>query len=112
MHAFDRYYNGLNKADKKENTRLKKNFLSKYYPWIAQIFVTIENLINSIDAPVCKSLTDYEVAVLGKILTEMYSHDPETEIESMLVAVTELTKLQVKIWKRLNRANERFWGPK
>ena len=103
MHAFKRYY-GFKAANKTETKKWKKNFLSKYYPWISQVFMTLENLINSIDAPDGNTLTSAEVTYFGKVLNEMYACEVEEEIESMLVAITKLTKLQVRIWSRLNKA--------
>lgn len=102
MHAFKRYYN-FKAANKTETKKWKKNFLSKYYPWISHVFITLENLINTIDVPDGNVLTNSEVTYFGKVLTEMYACEIEDELESMLVAITKLTKLQVRIWRRLNK---------
>jgi len=105
MHAFKRYFYNFNgRGDKREVAKLKRKFLSKYHPWIRQVFIAVENLINSIDIEDGQVLTTAEVNYFGKVLEEMYAHECETEIDGMLVAITKLTKLQVRYWGRLNKA--------
>lgn len=98
MHAFQTY---ILKLDKKD----KKNFLSKYHEWIADLFRALEFLIDTIDSQTSNhQLTDSEVKRLGQIFTKMYQAKIEDETESMLVAFKEMSGLNLRIWKRLNKA--------
>ncbi len=96
MHAFQRYMS--------KNQKQKEKFIPKYYGWIADLFRTLEALINAIDSQTSDhTLTDSEVKRFGQILAKMYQAEIEDEVESMLTAFKELSNLNIRIWKRLNK---------
>ncbi len=96
MHAFQRYMT--------KNQKQKEKFISKYYGWIADLFRALEALINAIDSKTSDhTLTESEVKRLGQILTKMYQVEIEDETQSMLTAFKELSGLNLRVWRRLQK---------
>ena len=96
MHAFQRYMS--------KNRKDKERFISKYYGWIADMFRMLEALVNTIDSQTSNHvLTDSEVNRFGQILDKMYQAEIEDENESMLLAFKEISNLNIRVWKRLNK---------